>query len=54
MFFSRSELVKNDAPISVRKGFVKSELAYLLKEMHFSNYEIGRKWAFRWLVIAYL
>jgi len=23
--FSRSELVKNDAPMSVRKGFVKSE-----------------------------
>lgn len=54
MFFSRSELVKSDAPISVRKGFVKSELTDLLNKMHFSNYEIGRKWAFRWLITAYL
>ena len=52
--FSRSELVKSDAPISVRKGFVKSELTDLLKEMDFSNYKIGRKWAFRWLITAYL
>lgn len=54
MLFSRSELVRSDAPISVRKGFIKSELNDLLNEMHFSNYEVGRKWAFRWLVTAYL
>jgi len=54
LIFSRSELVKSDAPTSVRKGFVKSELTDLLEEMHFSNYEIGRKWAFRWLITAYL
>jgi len=54
LLFSRSELVKSDAPISVRKGFVKSELTGLLNEMQFSTYEIGRKWAFRWLVTAYL
>jgi len=50
--FSRSELVKNDAPMSVRKGFVKSELLDLMKPMKFSKFEIGRKWAFRWLIIA--
>jgi ubiquinone/menaquinone biosynthesis C-methylase UbiE len=50
MLFSRSELVKSDAPVSVRKGFIKSELIYLLKELHFSKYEIERKWAFRWVV----
>jgi ubiquinone/menaquinone biosynthesis C-methylase UbiE len=50
MLFSRSELVKSDAPVSVRKGFIKSELIELFKEMHFINYEIERKWAFRWLV----
>jgi len=54
LIFSRSELVKSDAPTSVRKGFVKSELTDLLEEMHFSNYEIGRKWAFRWLITAHL
>jgi len=50
--FSRSELVKNDAPMSVRKGFVKSELIDLMKVMNFSKFEIGRKWAFRWLIIV--
>jgi hypothetical protein len=50
--FSRSELVKNDAPISVRKGFTKSELMDLMKIMNFSKFEIKRKWAFRWLIIA--
>lgn len=50
ILFSRSELVKNDAPVSVRKGFTKSELINLLREAHFSSYEIIRKWAFRWVV----
>ena len=54
MLFSRSELVRSDAPISVRKGFIKSELTDLLKEMNFANYEIGRKWAFRWVITAHL
>lgn len=52
--FSRSELVRSDAPISVRKGFVKRELTDLLNEMHFFSYEIGRKWAFRWLINIHL
>ncbi len=50
MLFSKSEFVKNDAPISVRKGFTKSELIGLLKESHFSSHEIIGKWAFRWVV----
>jgi ubiquinone/menaquinone biosynthesis C-methylase UbiE len=54
LLFSKSELVRSDAPISVRKGFIKSELVDLLREMQFTNYEIGRKWAFRWLITAYL
>jgi hypothetical protein len=54
LLFSRSELVRSDAPISVRKGFVKRELTGLLEEMHFSNYDIGRKWAFRWLINIHL
>jgi hypothetical protein len=54
LLFSKSELVKNDAPISVRKGFNKSELIELLKEIQFINYEISRKWAFRWVITARL
>ena len=51
--FSRSQMVKNDAPLSVRRGFVKKELVEILNEMKISRYKIKRKWAFRWLVIVY-
>lgn len=54
ILFSKSEFVRNDAPISVRKGFTKSELFGLLKEFHFSSCEIIRKWAFRWVVTIQL
>ncbi len=52
LLFSQSELVKNDAPISVRKGFLKKEIIRLLNEIQFKSYEIKRKWAFRWLITA--
>lgn len=50
--FSKSRLVKNDAPLSVLKGFRKSEWESLLKESGISNYRIQGMWAFRWLIIA--
>lgn len=50
--FSRSHLVKNDAPLSVLRGFKKNELIALLKRAGISNYIIRWKWAFRWLVIV--
>lgn len=51
--FSGSEMVKNDGPLSVKKGFVKRDLISLLNEFEF-KYVIKRKWAFRWLVCIYL
>jgi ubiquinone/menaquinone biosynthesis C-methylase UbiE len=51
--FSKSLLVKNDAPLSVRRGFIKSEIMRLLNSVKFFDFEIKRKWAFRWLVIIY-
>ena len=51
--FSKSEFVKNDGPLSVKKGFKKFELVKILDELKFS-YEIKYRWAFRWLVIIYL
>jgi 2-polyprenyl-3-methyl-5-hydroxy-6-metoxy-1,4-benzoquinol methylase len=50
--FSKSYLVKNDAPLSVLRGFKKKELTVLLGKAGISNYTIRWKWAFRWLVIA--
>jgi hypothetical protein len=49
--FSNSTLVKNDAPLSVKKGFIKSELINLLEELRITNYKIKRTWAFRWLIV---
>lgn len=49
--FSKSEFVKNDAPLSVKRGFKKKDLVGLLTECSIGNYIIKRKWAFRWMVI---
>ncbi|MFO7526024.1 MAG: methyltransferase domain-containing protein [Ignavibacteriaceae bacterium] len=49
--FSKSALVKNDAPLSVRRGFRKSELIKLLAYSNIDNYIIKRKWAFRWMLV---
>lgn len=53
MFFSKSEFVKNDAPLSVKKSFTKNELVKILDDLNLS-YHIQKGWAFRWLVIIYL
>ena len=52
MLFSKSEMVKNDAPLSVKKSFVKKDLVKILNSLNF-NFEIKYKWAFRWLVVVY-
>jgi ubiquinone/menaquinone biosynthesis C-methylase UbiE len=51
-FFSGSYLVKNDAPLSVLRGFKRRELKVILEKAGITNYTIRWKWAFRWLVIA--
>jgi 2-polyprenyl-3-methyl-5-hydroxy-6-metoxy-1,4-benzoquinol methylase len=48
--FSRSYLVKHDAPLSVRRGFVKQEWERLLQQADITGYKISWNWAFRWLV----
>lgn len=49
--FSKSYLVKNDAPLSVARGFKKNELVELLQQSSVINYQLKWKWAFRWLLI---
>ncbi len=51
-FFSNSYMVKNDAPLSVKKGFIKAELKNILDNCEITNYKISWEWAFRYLVIA--
>jgi 2-polyprenyl-3-methyl-5-hydroxy-6-metoxy-1,4-benzoquinol methylase len=52
-FFSKSYMVRNDAAVSVARGFTKKELISILQEAGLTNYTLRWKWAFRWeLVIA--
>jgi 2-polyprenyl-3-methyl-5-hydroxy-6-metoxy-1,4-benzoquinol methylase len=48
--FSRSYLVKNDAPLSVLRGFRKKELEGLMQQAALQNCSMEWKWAFRWLI----
>lgn len=50
--FSKSYLVKNDAPLSVNRGFTKSEWEKLLQKAGISHYSISWKWAFRHLIVV--
>lgn len=48
--FSKSEMVKNDGPLSVKRGFIKSELMNLLTEAGIKHFHLKWKWAFRWMI----
>lgn len=48
--FSGSYLVKNDAPLSVLRGFKKKEWETICCHAGFNKYQIHWRWAFRWLL----
>jgi SAM-dependent methyltransferase len=50
-FFSKSFLVKNDAPLSVLRGFKRKELEMINAQCSLHNAKLKWKWAFRWLLI---
>ncbi len=50
-WFSSSYLVKNDAPLSVTRGFLQKEWKVLCRDAGISNPEISWQWAFRHLII---
>lgn len=50
--FSKSYLVKNDAPISVSRGFIKKEWDNLFTQAGIKSFTCQWKWAFRWLVVC--
>ena len=49
--FSQSYLVKNDAPLSVARGFKKKEWKAIFSAAGITNYNIQWKWAFRHLIV---
>ena len=48
--FSKSYLVKNDAPLSVLRGFKKKEWRLLFTQADIDYYKLKWNWAFRWLI----
>lgn len=50
--FSRSAMVKYDAPLSVLRAFKKEELAKILEAAGPAERKIQWKWAFRWQAIV--
>ena len=50
--FSKSYLVKNDAPLSVARGFTKPEWISILKGADIEHFSVEWKWAFRYLIMS--
>ena len=50
--FSKSYLVKNDAPLSVLRGFTRREWILLMEQATQTAYKIKWKWAFRWMIVV--
>lgn len=48
--FSKSYLVKNDAPLSVRRGFIKKDWQKIFTTAGITSYQIQWQWAFRYLI----
>ena len=51
--FSKSHLVKNDAPLSVLRSFRRKDIESILKTAGITDYAIKWHWAFRWQIILY-
>ncbi len=51
--FSKSYLVKNDAPLSVLRGFKKNEWERIFNKAGIQNFSIKWKWAFRYLILVF-
>ena len=51
-FFSKSYLVKNDAPLSVARSLKKDEWISIMASAGIIHYSIDWKWAFRYLIVC--
>jgi len=49
--FSKSYLVKNDASLSVERGFIKKDWHVLFSKAKIFNFRINWQWAFRYLIV---
>ena len=53
ILFSKSRLVKNDAPLSVLRGFKRREWKNILEKFEGIHHSIAWEWAFRWKVMIF-
>ncbi len=51
--FSRSAYVKNDAQLSVKRAFIRSDWKKILQSAGIKAYRLTHQWAFRYLVCVY-
>lgn len=49
--FSKSSMVRYDAPLSVARGFKRKEWEHILGEAGITNYQLRWRWAFRWELV---
>ncbi len=49
--FSRNRLILNDAPLSVRRGFLRRELQEMASSLRLPAPRIRWRWAYRWQVV---
>lgn len=48
---SKSDMVKNDAPVSVLRGFKQAEIKNILNQAGIDIFSLSWMWAFRWQLI---
>ena len=51
-WFSKSPMVKFDAPVSVLRSFTRPEIESILAQAGITNYSLSWKWAFRWQLVV--
>lgn len=51
--FSKSSMVKYDAPLSVKRAFRRHELVRVAQKAGFVKFDLRWRWAFRWQMILY-
>lgn len=50
-FFSKSEMVKNDGPLSVLRSFKRKELVQIMNDAQIDRFHLKWMWAFRWQLV---
>ncbi|MFT6865707.1 MAG: 2-polyprenyl-3-methyl-5-hydroxy-6-metoxy-1,4-benzoquinol methylase [Cyclobacteriaceae bacterium] len=53
-FFSKSYMVRNDAAVSVARGFHRAEWKTIMQKAGIHQYELKWRWAFRWQLVIIL